>query len=201
MSEHLTILENAIADVGYWRWWAEKLPEAFQVEFGGVQLWNPPTQENGPPSGVVALRFDRPTVVAFLTSSEATAPSDWRIALHEDRIEPFSVNHDALTLQSEELLAKVCAGSTAEYVLGSKAELAVNTAPVKLAFRAGSVGLVVRAHELEIIASSGTLTPEKIKESSDRWWSYWREYWDRRSTESPMPKDYACEVTIPLAQP
>jgi hypothetical protein len=200
MSKHLSILESAIADVGYWRWWTEKLPTAFQVEFGGVQLWNPPTEANGPPSGVVALRFGQPTVIAFLTASETTAPPDWRIALHEDRIEPFSVSHDALTLQSEELLAEVLAGSTAEYILGSELELVRNTAPVMLAFRAGPVGLVVRAQDLTVITSSGDLTPEQIQQSSDRWWSYWREYWDHRETDSPMPKDYACEVTIPLAK-
>jgi hypothetical protein len=199
MSEHLTILEGAIADVGYWRWWAEKLPNAFQVEFGGVQLWNPPTEDDGPPSGVVALRFGNPTVIAFLTSSEATLPTEWRFALHNDQIEPFSISHDALTLQSEELLTEILAGCTAEYILGSEHDLVQNTAPIKLAFRAGPVGLVVRAQDLTVITSSGNLTPEQIQQSSIDWWSYWREYWDRRETGSPMPKDYACEVTIPLA--
>jgi hypothetical protein len=199
MSEHLTILEGAIADVGYWRWWAEKLPNAFQVEFGGVQLWNPPTEVDGPPSGVVALRFGNPTVIVFLTSNEATLQTDWRLALHEDRIEPFSISHDALTFQSEELLAEILIGSTAEYILGSEPDLVQNTSPVKLAFRAGSVGLVVRAQDITVITSSGNLTPEEIQQSSGKWWSYWREYWNRRETGSPMPKDYACEVTIPLA--
>lgn len=199
MSEHLTTLENSISDVGFWRWWAEKLPTAFQVEFGGVQLWNPPAEKDGPPSGVVALRFGQPTVIAFLTSNEAALPIDWRIALHEDRIEPFSVSHDALTLQSEELLVETIVGCTSEYILGSEPDLVRSTAPVKLAFRAGPVGLVVRAQDLTVIASSGNLTPEQIQRSSEKWWSYWREYWDRKETDSPMAKDYACEVTIPLA--
>jgi hypothetical protein len=199
MSNHLSILESAIADVGYWRWWAHKLPTAFQVEFGGVQLWNPPTEKDGPPSGVVALRFGQPTVIAFLTSDEINTPPDWRNALHEDRIDPFSVSNDAITLQSEELLDEVVTGSTAEYILGNESDLLNRTAPVKLAFRAGPVCLVVRAQDLTVITSSGELNPEQIQQSSDRWWSYWREYWDQRATDAPMPKDYACEVTIPLA--
>lgn len=199
MSEHLTILENAISDVGYWRWWAEKLPTAFQVEFGGVQLWNPPTEQDGPPSGVVALRFGNPTVIAFLTSPATDLPNDWRTALHEDRIDPFGVNHDALTLQSEELFRLVIADCTPEYVFGTEADLLSGEAPVKLAFRAGAVGLAVRAQDLTVISSVGDMSPEQIQQASEKWWSYWREYWNRRESDAPLPKDYACEVTIPLA--
>jgi hypothetical protein len=199
MSEHLAILENAISDVGYWRWWAERLPTAFQVEFGGVQLWNRPTEQDGPPSGVVALRFGNPTVVAFRTSQDSELPEDWRTALHEDLIDPFRVNHDALTLQSEERFREVIADCKPEYVLGTEAALLSDSAPVKLAFRAGSVGLAVRAQELTVISSSGEMSPEQIEQASQKWWAYWREYWNRRETDAPLPKDYACEVTIPLA--
>ena len=198
MSKHLAILEDAIADVGYWRWWAEGLPTVFQVEFGGVQLWNPPTEQNGPPSGVVALRFGNPTAVAFLTSLDAELQLDWRTALHEDRIEPFSVSHDALTFQSEELLRELLAGCKSEYIVGTEADLLVGDAPVKLAFRAGPVGLAVRANELTVISSSGEMSPEQIQQSSEAWWSYWREYWNRRETDDPLPKEFACEVTIPI---
>jgi hypothetical protein len=199
MSEHLSILENAIADVGYWRWWAEKLPTAFQVEFGGVQLWNPPTEEDGSPCGVVAIRFGQPTAVAFLTSLEAELPQDWKTALHEDRIDPFDVGHDQLTLQSETLFHEVIAGCKYEYIIGTESDLLADTAPVKLAFRAGPVGLAVRANDLTVISSSGEMSPEQIQQAAEKWWAYWREYWNRRESDAPLPKDYACEVTIPLA--
>ena len=32
-----------------------------------------------------------------------------------------------------------------------------------------------------------------------RSWDYWRVYWERRDRKDPLPKDYACEVTIPVA--
>lgn len=200
MSEHLEILADAISDIGHWRWWAEKLPTAFQVEFGGVQLWNPPTAHDGPPSDVVALRFGNPTVIAFLMAPDSEVPDDWRSALHEDRIDPFGVSHDAFVLQSEEHFREVVAGYKCEYILGTEADLLVDGAPVKLAFRAGSVGLAVRAQELTVISSAGEMSPEQIQQASEKWWSYWREYWNRRETDAPLPEDYACEVIIPLAQ-
>ena len=48
--EHISILESAISDVGHWTWWTQHFPESFQMEFGGVLLWNPPTAEGKPPS-------------------------------------------------------------------------------------------------------------------------------------------------------
>jgi hypothetical protein len=60
VDEHLKILESAISDVGCWTWWTTNLPEAFQVEFSGVQLWNPPNGEGKAPSGQIALRFRMP---------------------------------------------------------------------------------------------------------------------------------------------
>ncbi len=189
----------AISDVGYWRWWAADLPAVFQVEFGGVQLWNPPPQPGDPPSGVVALRFGNPSVVAFLTGRDATAiPAEWWLALHEDRIEPFSVAHDEFTLTSEEQLKQIAHECAVEYLAGNEGALFSGASTVKLAFRAGDVGLVVRAEEMTVLSSSGALTSAQVEASSAAWWKYWREYWDRRDTDAPMPKDYACEVTIPI---
>ena len=33
---------------------------------------------------------------------------------------------------------------------------------------------------------------------SARWWDYWHEYWEKRDTDRALPKDVACEITIPL---
>lgn len=38
MNAHLSILESAITDVGYWRWWTSDLPNSIQLEFGGAQI-------------------------------------------------------------------------------------------------------------------------------------------------------------------
>src|SRR5215475_13507012 len=67
MNRWLDTLAEAISDVGYWQWWAENLPQHFQVEFGGTQLWNAPMAVGEPPSGQIALRFINPKSMSFLT--------------------------------------------------------------------------------------------------------------------------------------
>ena len=199
MSDYLATLEEAISDVGYWRWWAEAMPEIFQVEFGGVQLHFPPTVSDQPPNSVVALRFFEPSVVAFLTEHDAQdVAQDWRLALHEDRVEPFSVNHDLFTLTSEDALREIVSGCRVEYVHGSDIGSATAPDEVLLAFRAQQVGFVLRAKRMTVVAQPGELEPTQIVTAAGDWWEYWREYWRRRETDSPLPKDYACEVTIPL---
>jgi hypothetical protein len=198
MSDHLEILESAISDVGHWRWWVADLPKTFQVEFAGVQLWSPPTQPGGPPCGVFALRFCGPILVAFLTDPKATKlPPDWRQALHEDRIESFPVAHDQFTLRSAEALNQFVEGCHCEYLVGSKDVTLSSSSAALLGFRAGPVGIAIKAQELQVLSSAGTLSPDQIAEFSKAWWTYWRDYWRRRDTDSPMPKDYACEVTLP----
>ena len=69
-SDHLETLAEAISDVGYWTWWAEKLPEVFQIEFGGSQLYFPATSPDTPPQSKVAVQFRQPTSVSFIARSE-----------------------------------------------------------------------------------------------------------------------------------
>lgn len=76
MNEHLPALESAISDVGHWTWWTASLPDMFQVEFGGTQLWSPPLGEGKPPSGQIVLRFRKPRLVYFLTLSDSIS-EDW----------------------------------------------------------------------------------------------------------------------------
>ena len=199
MSAHLSTLEEAISDVGYWRWWAEALPEIFQVEFGGVQLHFPPADSDHPPNSVVALRFFEPTVVAFLTEEGAKhVDEDWRLALHEDRVEPFSVDHELFTLTSEDKLREIVSGCRIEYAYGSELVTSATDNSVFLGFRAQRVGFVVRAKRMTVVAQPGELDPDQIVTAAGDWWEYWREYWRRRETDAPLPKDYACEVTIPI---
>ena len=41
-------------------------------------------------------------------------------------------------------------------------------------------------------------TEEEIEPLSRKWWEYWKYYWRVRGTRDALPKDYACEVTIPV---
>ncbi|HWI64223.1 MAG TPA: hypothetical protein VNT75_20485 [Symbiobacteriaceae bacterium] len=199
MTDAYRILEDAISDVGHWRWWAEALPGLFQVEFGGVQLWTAPASPDRPPTGVVALRFVDPSLVVFLTENQAhDVELNWPQQLHDDQLEPISISHDRFTLTSESAIAAMVKDCALDFRVGNLQELEAGQAEVRLGFRAGPVGMVIRAKALVVLSSAGELSPDKIVEASTAWWAYWKEYWQRRDTENPLPKDYACEVTIPL---
>jgi hypothetical protein len=197
-NEYLSILESAISDVGHWIWWTANLPSIFQVEFSGVQLWNPPSGEGKPPSGQIALGFRKPRLVYFLTFSKALS-QDWPDQLQRDELKPFNVDHEEFTLTSAELCGQLVARATAIRALvgepGRSSLPAVGEA--FLGFAAGPVGLVAAAESLGVFNHLGELSQQAVLDSSRTWWDYWREYWRRKDTAEPMPQDYACEVTIP----
>lgn len=194
----LSVLENAISDVGHWRWWtADGL--RFQVEFGFAQLWCEPLKPELPPPNVVALRFRGVRAAAFLVRPAVEMPPDWPAALQEDRREPFNVEQDSFTMTSVEAFHKIVRSMQPfRFAIGDAAGL-TGDATFLLAFRAGDVGVAVTADELAVVNHRGELTPEAVVDANARWWSYWRAYWDRRDTDSPLPYDGTCEVVIPLA--
>lgn len=198
------MLENAIVDVGYWQWWTANLPESFQVEFGGVLLWNPPLKEGDPPSGVVALRFLNPSCVCFLRRRDhpRRVPKNWYERLHRDEIRPFEITYEAFTLTSDEQVADIvsAADSIIPFVGSKPVKTFVPKGAKFLAFWAGPVGLFVAAQSMEIFNLQGEIKPATVKAKSAKWWRYWKEYWRRKGTSDALPKDYACEVTIPAAE-
>lgn len=199
MKNHLHTLEQAISDVGFWRWWTAELPRLFQIEFGGTQLHFAPSAQGQPPNNIVALRFLNPSTVAVLTDVDAVdLDPDWRQALHDDLIDPFRVNHDVFTLTSVDVLRSAVAGCQVEYLWGETLERESEDGGVMLAFRAGPVGMVVLADSMLVIAVPGELGAQQIEDAGSAWWEYWREYWARRFSSEPMPLDYACEVTFPI---
>jgi hypothetical protein len=198
MNDHLSVLKSAISDVGRWTWWTVDLPEAFQVEFNGTLLWNPPQTEGQLPSSQIALRFRKPRLVYFLTMSTSVT-SDWPHRLQRDEIEPFYVDHDAFTLTSVDLCAQLVGKAVSiEALVGEPTTSALPASgEALLGFRADSVGLVVAAESMGVINHQGELDERAVLESSRKWWEYWREYWQRKDTAAALPYDYLCEITIP----
>ena len=203
-SAALEVLETAISDVGYWRWWTKDASGTFQVEFGGVLLYNKPTASNMPPSSLLALCFTDTRCVAALRRHTGLpeAPNDWFDRLGKDKMDPPTLTHGEFTLTSAQELRRIVAQSEEkQFVLGSEADLeSVQERDAFLAFWAGDVGLLIIAREMSSFTSHEELNPELILRKSDQWWEYWREYWKRRDSIAAMPKDYACEVTIPLKE-
>ncbi len=194
----LDVLERAISDIGYWRWWTAGLPGVFQVEFGGVQLWNEPASANQAPSSVVALRFRQPSYVAFLTDEGSDLPGDWPAALQEDRLEAFGVAYEHFTLTSIDKAREITRSMRTTLILTGDPSALTATPSAFLAFKGDEAGLVIAAESMTVLNHRGALTPEQVIDANQRWWTYWREYWDRMNTEAPMPYDTNCEIVIPL---
>jgi len=202
----LKILEDAIFDVGYWRWWAIAEPSVVQIEFGGVQIARPAVDGEPPaPIGIMALRFRGATSFCFLTRDRAVAlPPDWPTKLAEGKLESEDVStamsYELLALTDRKIAAAVLAvPHTAKAMLGAVPTLDDwDRAAVHLAFWAGQVGAIVLAESMEILTMDGSMSVDEIPALKDAWWKYWRIYWDRRRTEDALPYDGSCEVTIPL---
>ena len=198
MKDYSTLV-SAICDVGYWRWWSENLPKQFQLEFGGVQIYSPSEDKAEPPYGLLALRFLRPSRVSFIRRKIASddLPTDWPRQLKEEMIEPFGLSYDQFAFGDDALYGQILGQVLSEQVhyiddSGSR--------DVKLAFWAGPVGVRIEAAEVRPVLMSGEVQLSSIASLHNEWWSYWREYWKRRGTADALPKDFACEITIPGKQ-
>lgn len=201
----LSTLERAISDVGCWSWWTGDPAKSLQLEFSGAQLWFPPTIVGEAPSGQIALRFLRPSTVVFLSRGDRPELSDaqWPNRFQADQLGTFNVGHDTFTMTNVSLAESLISQSTRNIPLvgelPSRIEAALASAPCWIAFWAGPVGALVIAPELEIVSHHGLVSLEEIDSIHAQWWRYWREYWKRKDSSSPLPRDYACEVTIPGA--
>jgi hypothetical protein len=193
----LRTLEDAISDVGMWSWWVPG-EDFFQVEFAGTQLFNLPATPDAPPSGQVALKFIKPSIIAFLTHPKGLEmPEDWPEKLHKDELKPFNITYSELTLTDPEIVKQIFGMSARTLQLLGCGLDDIPKDAAMLAFWAGPVGLVVIAEQMEIFSHQRQLKLEEIPELSRKWWAYWKEYWRRRDNENRFPVDYACEVTIP----
>ena len=67
-----------------------------------------------------------------------------------------------------------------------------------LCARCDKVGFIVDGDEIKIVGKKGKYSEEEIEPLARKWWEYWKDYWRLRGTRDAFPKDYACEVTIPL---
>jgi len=192
------VIVSAITDVGMWRWWTAEFPNLVQLEFGGVQIYEPPDDPTKPPLCMVAMRFRRPKVVAFMRRGEDTdaLPADWHTLLHDDAIEALSLSFEKFALDDADAIAAILEERTSEVEVFRND--ALEGAVIQVAFWAGPAGVRIEAAEVELVTMKGKLTPAEFAELHGDWWTYWKDYWKKRDTPDALPKSFACEVTIPL---
>lgn len=203
MDNVLDVLADAISDVGVWTWWQSDAPEYVQVEFNGTQLWNPPVAEGKAPSGKIAIGFSNVESIGFLTFGTDEIETNWPQLLHQDEIDYFNLNHDWFTFTDAAMIAEIIKEAAAVQTLHGAPPHEINwvASTVKLGFRAGPVGFVVAAEHMKLLSFEGEFGLNEVEEKCEKWWEYWNEYWRLKKTPLALPKDYACEVTIPAGAP
>jgi hypothetical protein len=193
-------LASAISDVGGWSYWQGKLPDLLQLEFTGVQLWNPPEDEDRPPSGTIALQFKNVQAVDFLTFVADSVPANWPELIASEQLcladRVMIVFNDVAAIKTELASVKrfdaVCG-------LGYKRDDHFFDSQFQCVVQTGGIGVVVSA-ELLIWRNhtEKDLPLSLIEERSIKWWEYHQAYWKSKETNQPFPRDTACEVTIPI---
>jgi hypothetical protein len=200
--EILEVLGDAICDVGYWSWWTSDLPTVVQVEFGGTQLYFPSKDNSEPPSSQIAIQFINPKSISFLSIDRSVMNNSekWYDLLQQDKIESQGCSYDSFSFVDESLMKRIIndakfIDTIQGYSPNDEAFLEEN---YKLTFWAGEFGFAVSSENIKLLTQDGEVKLEDIPNINSKWWTYWRQYWDLKKTEMPLPENYACEVTIPM---
>ena len=192
-------LAYAISDVGLWTWWTTDSNKSVQLEFDRAMLFieNPENKEK--PSNRLALRFLNPKSVTILYKKESKLPKNWLELFEKDKLEPFSVDYENFSFDKEQVSKILASADSTETIIGEKYNDKTN-GTCRLGFWAGEIGIVIVADTMKIVEHSGQIDLNKIPELHQKWWGYWKKYWDLKDTKSPLPYDPLCEITIPATK-
>jgi hypothetical protein len=192
----LNILADAISDVGSWQWWYTT-GDMFQVEFCDVQLYDETKTEKEPhTTDVLAVRFYGHTFAVFLDNLDE---DDWYVRLYDDDSVIYTIDAYDLVFDNRQDAERLI--NNHKHILSIKDFDGLDTlssAKHLLCARCGEVGFVVGGDEIQVVGKKGKYTEEEIETAAGKWWDYWKEYWRLRRTKDAYPKDYACEITIPV---
>ncbi len=190
----------AMTHTGNWTWWAHKFPEAFQIEFDRTMLFVTQQRAGIAPSGKIAIRFIKPLSVTFLQFSK-DIDENWANLFHEDKLGPFDLSPDAMAFDAKEISTLVKTAKRENKVHGCDVlDPKFDKGKVKIAFKAGDVGLAVSADEIAFLSTQGLVETELIPAYHEKWLSYCEEYWERKGSKKEMPIDLVCEICGPVKE-
>ena len=192
----LNILADAISDVGSWWCWHAG-DDMLQLEFCDVQLYDETKADKEThTTDVLAVRFVGNVFAVFL---DDLYDKNWHERFHDDDSILYPVDTYDMAFddnkEAESLLNDYRNLVPIKDFKG--AETLVNAKHI-LCARCDEVGFIVGGNKIEIAGKKGKYSEEEIEPLSKKWWEYWKEYWRLRGTRDALPKDYACEVTIPV---
>lgn len=192
----LNILADAISDVGSWWCWYVG-DDMLQLEFCDVQLYDETKAENEThTTDVLAVRFYGHVFAVFLDDLN---DKNWHEHFRDDDsilypVDTYDMAFDD-RIMAESLLNDYRNRVPVKDFKGTETLV---TAKHILCARCDEVGFIVGGDKIEIAGKKGKYSEKEIEPLSKKWWEYWKEYWRLRGTRDALPKDYACEVTIPV---
>ena len=192
----LNILADAISDVGSWWCWHVG-DDMLQLEFCDVQLYDETKAEKEThTTDVLAVRFFDHIFAVFLDDLNDI---NWHEHFRDDDSILYPVDtYDMAFDDHEKAVLLLNDYRNLVTVKGFKGAETLAAAKHILYARCDEVGLIVGGDKIEIAGEKGQYTEEEIELLSRKWWDYWKDYWRLRGTRDALPKDYACEVTIPV---
>lgn len=194
----LNILADAISDVGSWHRWLIR-DNMVQVQFCDIMLYDENTSEKEPHStDALAVRFYGNTFAVFLDNLNE---ENWYKRLRDDNsviypIDTYDMAFDDIK-EAERLLNDYKHKIVIKDFAGSETLL---TAKHLLYAGCDDVGFIVGGDEIEVVGKKGKYTEKEIEASYKKWCDYWRTYWKLRGTKDAYPKDYVCEISIPVGE-
>lgn len=191
----LNILADAISDVGSWHWWFVK-EDMVHIQFCDVQLYDESNPEKKThTTDVLAVRFHGHAFAVFLSNLD---DANWYERFRDDNSMIYPV--DTYDLAFDDIKEAELLLSDYKHRIPVKDFCGLQTlssAKHLLYARCENVGFIVGGEEIEVV---GKYTEEEIETAAGKWWTYWRTYWKLRGTKEAYPKDYACEITIPVSE-
>ena len=189
------ILQRAISDVGYWKWWNQE-EEKIQIKFGAVLLFDDTKKDREARTSDIALVYCGNAFIIFLDNDEQDG---WFDELHKDVIDPYTLDAEGLVFDNAEYAINLIKQfKNKKSTINEVDENIIKNAKYFVAATSGNVGFIAGGDELKLFGYRGLFKENDIKQLSEKWWEYWNDYWKKRGTESAYDKDYACEVTIPV---
>lgn len=194
----LNILADAVSDVGSWHRWLTR-GDMVQVQFCDIMLYDESTSEKEPHStDVLAVRFKGKAFAVFLDNLNE---ENWHEHLRDDDsaiypIDTYDMAFDDVE-EAERLLNDYKHKTVIKDFVGSETLLTVKHL---LYARCDDVGFIVGGDEIEVVGRKGKYTEEEIETAYKTWCDYWKTYWKLRGTKDAYPKDYVCEVSIPVRE-
>ena len=197
--EALNILADAISDAGAWQWWHIE-NDMLQLEFCDVQLYDESKAEKDThTTDVIAIRFFGNVFAVFLDDLTEDAVKPWYERFYDDEIPAFECDGYELEFDDPEYAREVY--NEYKNKTPKTAFDGLNTligANHLIAVKCGDTGVVAGGDRIEVVSKNASISEEDIERLSRKWWDYWEKYWRLRGTRDALPKDPACEVTIPV---